>query len=183
VAGSSAALPHLCRLLFRRREFVSNYDMMVPYDERMASWLKERGYSCPAVAAMNRFPRKEEVIRAIESTGRLTVENGDRKEFFAVKKGTKPGGGYEIRIHCSNWARVGESDTDSIMMHGANMTVQLILLEILSHICGQLLIYPDTGAPAIIVEPRMDTERIARLWEDSLKQHDCWDYFYRNVGH
>jgi hypothetical protein len=61
--------------------------------------------------------------------------------------------------------------------------VELQLLEILSHDCGQLLLYPDTGAPAVIVEPGLDVKRVGSLWEASLKQDDCWAYFYERIGH
>ncbi len=161
---------------------MANFDFVLPYDERMEAWLREKGYPYPKADPQNRFPTKEELLDAIVSTGTLEVESAEERDFFAVRKGTT-GRGYEIRIGCSNWDRLSKSDTDSITMHGDFFKTELLVLEILSHKCGQLLLYPDTGCPAVIVQPGMDAGRTAKLWEDSHEQADSWQYFYGNMGY
>jgi hypothetical protein len=162
---------------------MANYDFVLPYVSEFEIWLRDRGYPHPVPQPGNRFPTKQEVLDAIVSTGTLQVDQDDEREFFAVKKGAEPGGGYEIRIGCSDWEALGESPRDSITMHGGSMTVELMLLEMLSHKCGQLLLYPDTGAPAIIVQPGMNAEGIAELWKESCEQSDPWKYFYEEAGY
>jgi hypothetical protein len=160
---------------------MANHDFVTPYDARMEAWLEKQGFPHPKANPQNRFPTKKELFGAVAETGALEVQFAEKREFFAVKKGTKPGGGYEIRIGCRDWDRLGAAATDSITMHGY-FQVELLLLEILSRECGQLLLYPDTGAPAVIVHSGMDTGKVYEAWTDSLKQRDCWDYFYRNIG-
>jgi hypothetical protein len=67
-------------------------------------------------------------------------------------------------------------------MHG-DFEVELELLAILSRRCGQLLLYPDTGNPAVIVLPGMDVGRAFKLWEAALEQEDSWEYFYSRMGY
>jgi hypothetical protein len=161
---------------------MSNYDFVMPYDVRMEAWLNEQGYPAPRVSPQNRFPTKQEILEAVVSVGTLELQDSDADEFFVIKKGTKVGGGYQIRIGCSDWGALGSSDTGSITMNGYLVT-ELTLLEILSRDCGQLLLYPDTGAPAVIVQPGMDAEKISELWNDAYDRQDSWEYFYAGSGY
>jgi hypothetical protein len=162
---------------------MANHDFVTPYDARMETWLHQKGYPHPTVSPGNRFPAKQEIIEAIRNSGSLEVEDADAREFFAVKKESRASSrDYEIRIGCDDWDRLGETTTDSITMHGY-FKVELLLLEILSHKCGQLLIYPDTGDPAVIVEPRMDVERVYQFWQDAIRQPDSWQHFFGNIRH
>jgi hypothetical protein len=165
----------------QRRRSVANFDMVMPYDTRMETWLNEQGFPHPKSSPANRFPTKQEIFDAVARTGSLQVESAEQGEFFVVKKGAKCGGGYEIRIGCVNWDQLGAKDTDSITMHGYFKT-ELLLLELLSHKCGQLLLYPDTGDPAVIVHPDMDTEMIYKAWVECTKRPDSWECFYRDLG-
>jgi hypothetical protein len=159
---------------------MANFDLVLPYDKRMETWLREKEYPHPEAVPHNRFPTKQEIFDAIVSTGTLEVECAEQVDFFAVRKGIE-GRGYEIRIGCSKWDRLGASDTDSITMHGGFFKTELVILEILSHKCGQLLLYPDTGSPAVIVQPGMDAEKTDRLWHEAHNQEDSWAYFYQNM--
>jgi len=163
---------------------MSNYDFVRPYDARMKTWLAARGYPHPNVKPRNRFPTRQELFDAIEASGTLETEgfdfDDDEEEFFAVEIGTPRSKGYEIRIQCFDG--LGESSNDAITMHG-NIRTELTLLELLSHTCGQLLLYPDTGDPAVVVEPGMDVARVYSLWTNANRQLDPWEYFYRNMGY
>lgn len=161
---------------------MANYDFVTPYDAAMAQWLKEQGYPHPIVRASNRFPAKEEIQQAIAKTGSLEVQDAEAREFFAVKKGTERGKGYETRVGCSDWDRLGQSSKDSITMHGS-FRAELLIVEMLSHRCGQLLLYPDTGDPAVIVEPGMDVDRVFRLWKEATARADSWEHFFANAGY
>jgi hypothetical protein len=161
---------------------MANFDLVLPYDERMEVWLRERRYPFPRATPHNRIPTKQEIIDAIESTGTHEVECAGERDFFAVRKGAV-GRGYEIRIGCSNWKRLGASATDSFTMHGGFFKTELVVLEILPHKCGQLLLYPDTGSPAVIIQPGMDVERTDRIWHEAHQEDDSWTYFYENMGY
>jgi hypothetical protein len=160
---------------------MANYDFVLPYSEEFDKWLLDRGYPHPIANPGSRFPTKQEVIDAILSIGTLRVERAEEKEFFAVNMESNANGVYEIRIGCSDWDSLGQSDKDSITMHGGCIGLELMLLEVLSHRCGQLLLHPDTGAPAIIVQPDMDSKGIAWLWKEACKQSNPWKYFYEKV--
>jgi hypothetical protein len=99
---------------------------------------------------------------------------------FVVAIDAAPSKAYEIRIDCFDG--LGGSDSDAIRMHGSFQT-ELKLLEILSHTCGQLVLYPDTGDPAVVVEPGMDVEKVYRLWTKAIGQLGSWEYFYRHMGY
>lgn len=159
---------------------MANFDFVMPYDARMEAWLSEQEYPHPRIGPLNRFPTKEEIFEAVMATGTLEVQCADEVDFFVVERGTKPNGAYQIRIGCSNWDQLGTSENDSFTMHGFFKT-ELELLKILSHKCGQLLLYPDTGSPAVIVHPGMDVEMIEKLWDESHDQQDPWRYFYERI--
>lgn len=161
---------------------MANYNYVMPYEGWMEADLEEKGYAHPKVGPGNRFPTKQEVFDAISGSGALEVSDAEEYEFFAQLKGTGRGGAYKIRIGCADWDRLGQADTDSITMHG-EFDTEVALLESLSHQCGQLVLYPDTGCPAVIIEPGLDVERICRLWHESVNEDDSWDYFYRNAGY
>ncbi|MGE5195680.1 MAG: hypothetical protein ACM3U2_24575 [Deltaproteobacteria bacterium] len=164
-------------------ESVANYDFVFPYDARMETSLRQEQYPHPVPSPRNRFPTKQEVIDAIARSGVLRVEEEEADEFFAVWKSSRVGGEYATRISCCpDWNRLGKRDTDSITMHG-DFRAELILVEIPSHKCGQLVLHPDTGCPAVIVEPGMDVERVAALWDDAVEQRDSWAYFYARMGY
>lgn len=161
---------------------MANFDFVMPYDARMETFLREKGYPYPKAHPHNRFPTKQELFDAISSTGTHRVECAEEADFFVVRRGTTDKG-YEIRIGCSNWEHLGTSETDSFTMHGGPFRTELIVLEIVSHQCGQLVLYPDTGSPAVIIQTGMDTERTAKVWEDAHTQDDSWGYFYRIMGY
>jgi hypothetical protein len=161
---------------------MANFDLVLPYDKRMETWLREKGYPHPKAKPHNRFPTKQEIFDAIVNTGTLEVQCAEQVDFFAVRKGTGDRG-YEIRIGCSNWDSLGTSETDSFTMHGGSFRTELIVLEILSHKCGQLLLYPDTGCPAVIAQPGMDVEKTDQLWHEAHNQEDSWAYFFTNMGY
>jgi hypothetical protein len=58
-----------------------------------------------------------------------------------------------------------------------------MLLERLSRRCGQLVVYPESGAPAVIVEYGMDIETVYNLWSASLKHDDAGRFFFDNEGY
>jgi hypothetical protein len=149
----------------------------------METSLREEQYPHPVPSPANRFPTKQEIIDAISRSGAFRVEDEEADEFFAVPKTSHVAGEYATRISCCpDWDRLGGKETDSITMHG-DLRAELVLLEILSHKCGQLVLHPDTGCPAVIVEPGMDVERAAALWDDAVEQNNCWAYFYERMGY
>jgi hypothetical protein len=44
--------------------------------------------------------------------------------------------------------------------------------------CGQLVIYPDSGASAIILDENSDIEHYVYVWKQSWKQDDDWRYVH-----
>jgi hypothetical protein len=149
---------------------MANYDFVMPYKSEMEAWLRKNGYPHPKVNPLNRLPIRQEIFDAIASVGWLAVEDDDSEEFFAVPK-ENPARSYEIRI--------GEG-SESITMHG-HFKTELLIVEILSHRCGQLLLYPDTGSPAVIVQPGIDIEVTDRLWREAEQRRDSWEYFFARM--
>jgi hypothetical protein len=44
---------------------MGNFDLVMPYDSRMESWLGENGYPHPKAKPDNRYPTKQEIFDAI----------------------------------------------------------------------------------------------------------------------
>jgi hypothetical protein len=49
----------------------------------------------------------------------------------------------------------------------------------LAAVCGQLLIYPDTGAVAVIVDSADDPATLTRLLAEADGEPDQWQAFHR----
>ncbi len=160
---------------------MANYDFVIPYDARMEAWLEERGWPHPKARSSNRLPTRQETIDAIAATGVFDAEVSDDAHVFVVRKDEQRSGAYETRIEFSNREPLADSPP-ALTMHGS-FEAELLLLELLAHSCGQLILCPDTGSPAVVVEPGMNTGEVFRLWRDAVQQQDPWAHFYRNLGY
>ena len=153
---------------------MANNDFVFPYDEGLEAWLRAEDYACPRARAGNRFPSKSEFLAAIDGLGEFTVWDREQNEFFATRA-RDPGGGYVLNVD-SRWDAVGTGKF-YLAIRG-DLTVELAVLERLSGLCGQLVLYPDTGSPCVIVAQGTDIERLAAVWGEAHSQPDPWGYFF-----
>ena len=163
---------------------VANYDFIFPYVTEFASELRERRYHVPPVWSGNRFPTKFEIIQAILSIGEFDVKGAEQEEFFVVKKDASARDAYEISVSSFHWDSLGQSKSASITVSGGTLGLKLLLLEVLSHNCGQLVLHPESGDPAVVVFPGMDIQHIEALWREARRHPDAWGKFFMTAyGH
>jgi hypothetical protein len=128
---------------------VANWHLVVAYDERAAGWLTGQGYQHPAVHPGNRLPTLPE----IEAAARALSIGPDAPLVID-----------------------GVGMADSFTIRG-DLVLELHLLRKLSEQSGQLWVYPDSGSPAIVVDPSTDPEAVAAAWLAAQSAEDCWAAF------
>ena len=183
---------------------MANHDFLLVYDEAVHTWLRGEGCSVPPVRPGNRYPTKEEVTAAVEAQGLQAVVQGESIDVVpapespaTVKKMTKLVEFWDcvdgrlvergsplarlVTIHSFHWDELNVEEKASITMRG-NFPLELFIVRELTDRCGQLVVYPDTGDPPVIVEPGDDIGRKASIWVEQVKTDDSWAEFYRRVG-
>ncbi len=56
-----------------------------------------------------------------------------------------------------------------------DLETELRVLMQLGHRCGQLWLYPDTGAPALVVDAALDIDEVAALYGCLVSAEDGWE--------
>jgi len=69
---------------------------------------------------------------------------------------------------------------DAFKLRGDELVELRVLVE-LSRKCGQLWMYPDTGAPAIVVDAWLNIDYTLRLYMEVYLAGDGWERFYRQM--
>jgi hypothetical protein len=140
---------------------MANWDFVVAYDARATDWLAEQGLPHPIARTGNRLPCTAEVISAwqmYDTAKLLLIDN-----FVWDDDTYVPPEYFKLR---GDWL------------------VELRVLVELSSKCGQLWMYPDTGAPAIVVDALLDIDHTLRLFEELYSAEDGWERFYHAIyGH
>jgi hypothetical protein len=137
---------------------VGNWDIVMPYDERATAFLTKEGLPHPVIAPGNRSPTVRELISLDRATD-----------------------AFRAGVVFDVW----ESDEDAVVktlrMRGETYDAQLRVIYALAEICGQQWIYPDSGAPSIIVDPRIDFARALCVWKEANHRDDGWEWLYREL--
>jgi hypothetical protein len=161
---------------------VSNYDLIRAYDEDYARWLDKRGHRRPAVREGNRLPTPAEVLAVLREIpdSELEVKVGD-PYVFLCPEGSGPTGPYWLRLEApgrSSWEDETWDAFGYFTLKG-DREKELLVLIALTVACGQLLIYPDSGAVAVIVDSRDDPSTVTRLLDEAANEPDEWQAFHR----
>ena len=128
---------------------MANWHLVVAYDERATEWLAAEGYRHPPARPGNRLPTRDEIEEAARALG--------------------IGPDAPLRVE-------GVGVADSFTVRG-DLVLELRLLRRLSERSGQLWVYPDSGSPAIVVDPTTDPEAVAAAWLQSQAAEDPWAAF------
>lgn len=185
---------------------MANHDFILIYSDEIAKWLRGEGCSVPAVLPGNRYPTKEEVVAAVEAEGLQRTVNVEEimvlppldapssieaqthaLRFMEVSGGevvqsaVRPPLSYLVLIHCFDWDELNVNKTTSITMRG-NFPLELFLVRRLTERCGQLVLYPDTGDPPVVVESGDDIGRTASVWLEAVNEEISWAEFYQRIA-
>jgi len=128
---------------------VANWHLIVPYDEWATEWLAAHGYRHPPVQSGNRLPTDSEIEEAVQELG--ITSNAP-----LYIDGVGVGDSFNIR---------------------GDLVLELRLLRRLAERVGQMWVYPDSGSPAIVVDPTIDPEAVAAAWLRSESADDSWTEF------
>jgi hypothetical protein len=137
---------------------MANWDFVFAYDSRATDWLAEQGLPYPAVRPGNRLPCTSEVAaawRRHDSDKLLLIDDFD-------------------------WNDEAYVPEDAFKLRGDELVELAVLVELCVK-CGQLWMYRDTGAPAIVVDASLDLERTMRLHMMVSSCDDSWERFYREM--
>jgi hypothetical protein len=134
---------------------MGNWDLVLPYDERATAFLTKEGLPHPAIAPGNRAPTVRE-LKLVDRAG-VTFDVWDDDENAVL---------------------------ETLRMRGESYETELRVVYALAQICGQQWIYPDSGAPSIVVDPRIDFARSLRVWKEANERDDGWEWLFRELyGH
>jgi hypothetical protein len=161
---------------------VSNYDLVRAYDEDYARWLDERGHPRPAVCEGNRLPTPSEVLAVLGEIpdSELEVKVGD-PYVFLCPEGSGRNGPYWLRSQAparSSWEDETWDALGYFTVRGGWERELLVVIALTAR-CGQLLIYPDTGAVAVIVDSQDDPSTVTHLLDEAANEPDEWQAFHR----
>jgi hypothetical protein len=159
---------------------VSNYDLVLAYTEDYAAWLDERGYQRPAVREGNRLPAPAEILAVLRAVPDSELEVGDSYVFLSPQ-GSGPSGAYWLRLEAparSSWKDESWEECGYFTVKAA-YEEELPVVIALAATCGQLLIYPDTGAVPLILDGGDDPATILRLLAQADDEADEWQAFHR----
>jgi hypothetical protein len=137
---------------------MSNWDFVVPYDSQATDWLEEQHLPHPAVRPGNRLPSTLEIAaswRKFDHDQSILIDN-------------------------FQWDDDNYTPSSHFKLKG-DWQVELNVLTDVCTKCGQLWMYPDTGAPAIVVDESLDVERTLALYERFYSAEDGWQRFYAEM--
>lgn len=185
---------------------MANHDFVLVYRDGIEQWLRGEGCCVPTVLPGNRYPTMQEVVAAVEAEGLQALVNGEdimvlppRDAPSSIEAQThtlrymEVSGGevvesavrspvsYLVLIHSYRWDELNVNETASITMRG-NFPLELFLVRRLTERCGQLVLYPDTGDPPVVIESGDDVGRIASVWLEAVSDQISWAEFYRRIA-
>ena len=139
---------------------MANWDHVLPYDEQVWEWLESECYPHPAVQPGNRLPSSGDVKWALSGAGIPA------NAFLVI----------DDNFDWNNNAFIPKA----LRMRGESL-LELRLLTKLSERCGQLLLYPDSGEVAVVVDRSLDPQLVASLREDLSSAENGWRRFFAQL--
>ena len=132
---------------------VGNWDLVLPYDTRATTFLANEGLPHPVVRAGNRAPTMRE-LRSIGVNHDVTWDVMERDD---------------------------DAVLDHLRMRAATYEAELRAVYAIAEICGQQWVYPDSGAPSIVVDPQIEFARALAVWTAAQDREDGWEWLYREL--
>ena len=68
---------------------------------------------------------------------------------------------------------------DFFTVYGSEVILSVLIR--LCERCGQLYLYPDSGAPAIVLDASLEAGAVAELYAETYEMKDAWSYFFENM--
>jgi hypothetical protein len=161
---------------------VANFDMVFVYDRKVAADLNKRKLVHPGVRRGNRMPTTGDLRWAVDALDNATYDVSPRPDDdeWSVQEANEE---YWIRIGGFDWAKPTSIPGESFVIYGGTSRLGIAIVIKLAERCGQLVIWPDSGDPPIIVDGDDDATIVADCYHEFLEQSDEWEtYFERMYG-
>ena len=153
---------------------MANFDLVFPHATHYEQWLAEQGYPYPAMRQGNRLPTKGDVAWALASYPALEVEaKWSTDDMLTVVERGKTGSVLSIE-----WNDYGTQPGREFLTMRGEYLWEVTLLVKLCERCSQLVLYPDTGFPAVILDSGSDAHRVDTLWQEACCRPDSWSYLH-----
>ena len=151
---------------------------MFPYTEEFAKWLRDQGYPCPLAHPSNRMPTPAEILAVLREVPDTKIEI-DHHPYVSLKP--RDSHAYwlvlETPPECS-WNDETWNSHEFFTIKG-DREKELSLAIALTATCGQLLIYPDSGAVPIIVSNADDPVTVREFLAQADTASDPWLAFHQ----
>jgi hypothetical protein len=154
---------------------MSNFELLSAYNEKDAAWLREQGYPHPPVRRGNEMPSTADMIWALEEDDELSFDSPSGEEELY---GTNAAG-FGFAISGFDWDDDRSCPGEYCTVRGFDV-ILAALIRLCSR-CGQLLLYPDSGAPSIILDATLDAEAVSELYAEAVEREDSWEYFFEQM--
>jgi hypothetical protein len=159
---------------------LANWDFVFPYNQEHKEWFLQQNLPHPDVMVGNRLPTTADMKWALEQREDIIFDYPPGCEEMVVYE--RNATGYEICISGFDWAiDTALPQHDSFKMRWMGVLRSAILTSLCQR-CGQLLMWPDTGVPAIIFQADQDSLVVAKIWSDSIvHEENAWAHFFERM--
>ena len=159
---------------------MANYDFVFVYDQALAAWLRDEHLPHPPVAAGNRLPSTADMLWALRQQAALARDyRQDGDELWAF--GSADPKHYELLITGFEWEHAVAVPRHGTFTMRGSIEVEVAVLTTVCRRCGQLMLYPDSGAPPVVVDAATDAQRVAAVWTAARQQPDSWRYVFEQL--
>ena len=153
---------------------MGNKEHVFVYNAEYEQWLRQRGYPCPSARSTNRMPTTHDVLWAIAQFPAITTHI--YRPYLDVRSAQNE---TMLTIIGSDWED-HQAVAPYIALRGFR-DWEIAFVAALCERCGQLGIYPDSGAAAIILDANIDREYYTNVWKQSYTQEDDWRYVHETL--
>ena len=155
---------------------MANFEILSPYTEDDAAWLGKQGCLRPAVRPNNRMPTTADLRWALEAEDEFEFDypTADDEELHGTDRR-----GHGFAVSGFDWDRLESAPDESVAVRGSDVLLPVLIR--LAGRCGQLFLYPDSGAPPIVIEAGLDAEAIAEVYAEACDLDDGLAYFYEQM--
>jgi hypothetical protein len=164
--------------LVSRISAVANFDLVLTYTEDVAAEFRNNGLPHPPVAAGNEMPSTNDLLWALESLDNADYDVPERGEGDLDVSDTQ--GRHRFRIGGFDWEDRRTTPGDSFVIYGRGPLSFALLIKLCER-CGQLVLYPDSGDPAVVFDAEWDVQAVYELYCEAVREEDSWRFFFEQA--
>ena len=158
---------------------MANFDLVFVYRREAAADFRRRKLPRPKVRRGNQMATTADLRWAVDALDDATYDELPRgDDEWSVQHSREK---YWIRIGGFDWNNPNSIPGDSFVINGGTSPLSLAVLIKLAERCGQLLVYPDSGAPPIVIDEEMDPEAVHAIYTEFEAEPDGWELFFQEM--